>query len=102
MSKFLYHAHKLVFLRAMPLLGLSYIVLAVGGVLIVGTFSQVLAQDTKQITSGEAARKNQKSSVALLPKHKRPIAEERLESLFNTESISYLLNHNEDALRRGM
>lgn len=101
MSKFLCHVHKLVFLRAMPLLGLSYIVLAVGGVLIVGAFSQVLAQETKQITSGESARQNQTFSVVLLPKHKRPIAEERLESLFNTESISYLLNHNEDALRRG-
>lgn len=33
-------------------------------------------------------------------KVKRPIAEERLDALFNTESISALLSHNDDALRK--
>ncbi|MFT8713110.1 carbohydrate porin [Komagataeibacter rhaeticus] len=33
-------------------------------------------------------------------RHKRPIVETRLDALFNTESISALLNHNDDALRQ--
>lgn len=100
MSKFPCHAHKSGFLRVMSLLGLLCVV-ALGGVLAVGASPQALAQGAKQAILGKPALKNQSSSVTLLPKHKRPIAEERLESLFNTESISYLLNHNEDALRRG-
>ncbi|KAB8122543.1 carbohydrate porin [Komagataeibacter medellinensis] len=33
-------------------------------------------------------------------RRKRPIVETRLDALFNTESISALLNHNDDALRQ--
>lgn len=55
---------------------------------------------------GAAAASTTTANVKLAPAegalrpHKRPIAESRLEALFNTESLSALLNHNDDALRQ--
>ena len=60
------------------------------------------AQQNEPAKSLESPQLSSKPIInAEIPKkHKRPIAEERLDALFDTESLSYLLNHNNTALRR--
>ena len=72
------------------------------------TLDIALKASTAYAQQNEPAKSLEKPELSSKPiinaeipkKHKRPIAEERLEALFNTESLSYLLNHNNTALRR--
>lgn len=101
MSTFRGHSRKACALRCRIFYSLAKLPAVLGLVLLAVPYA-VMAQDVKKLPVSAGAEASGGHGTAQPPtKHKRPIAEERLESLFQTESISSLLNHNEDALRRG-
>lgn len=101
MSTFRGHSRKVYALRCCIFYSLAKLPAVLGLVLLAVPYA-VMAQDVKKLPVSAGAEASGGHGTAPPPtKHKRPIAEERLESLFQTESISSLLNHNEDALRRG-
>lgn len=90
--------------------GTTFAILSLSGLFLGGTPVSAAADETPELVgNGQKKVFSDKKVVSASSsatqdgpkKHKRPISEERLEALFNTESISSLLNHNEDALRRG-